>query len=57
VNGQRVIRFSFPVDAVFFAADRKGKVNLSAGRQILPEIRMIQKQSAVDRKDEENISL
>jgi hypothetical protein len=41
----------------FFAVDRKGNVNLSAGRQILPEIRMIQKQSAVDRKDEENISL
>ena len=41
----------------FFAADRKGKANLSAGRQILPEIQMIQKQSAVDRKDEENISL
>jgi hypothetical protein len=56
VNGQRVIRFSFP-SIPFFAADRKGNVNLSAGRQILPEIRMIQKQSAVDRKDEENISL
>lgn len=36
---------------LIFSADRKGKVNLSAGGERMPVIRMIQQQPAADRED------